>query len=111
MFFDGIQVVATGNLRGTADTKTPMVINLIGHWPVGMVLGFLLCFYFNWGVQGLWVGLSVGLITIGSVLLVVWTRKSRDLRKIRMVALERNHTGTGDTSKTVGSYRSTGYTL
>jgi Na+-driven multidrug efflux pump len=31
----------------------------------------------GWGVLGLWVGLSIGLIIIGVVLLVVWHRKSR----------------------------------
>ncbi len=88
MFFDGIQVVATGTLRGTADTKTPMVVNLIGHWPVGLVLGSLLCFHFEWGVQGLWIGLSVGLIGIGIVLLAVWTFKSRELANGEHTALQ-----------------------
>ncbi len=87
LFFDGIQVVATGVLRGAADTRTPMVVNLVGHWPVGMVLGYFLCFHFNWGVQGLWVGLSAGLIGIGAVLLVVWTGKSRELREGRTAGL------------------------
>jgi len=64
-----------------------MVVNLIGHWPFGMVLGYLLCFHFNWGVQGLWVGLSAGLIGIGAVLLAVWTRKSAELREGRTAAL------------------------
>ncbi|MDE2757862.1 MAG: MATE family efflux transporter, partial [Acidobacteriota bacterium] len=88
MFFDGIQVVATGNLRGAADTRTPMVVNLIGHWPFGMVLGYWLCFHLNWGVQGLWVGLSAGLIGIGAVLLGVWTRKSRELSEGRTTSLQ-----------------------
>ena len=87
MFFDGIQVVATGTLRGAADTKTPMVVNLIGHWPVGLVLGSLLCFRYEWGVQGLWIGLSVGLIGIGIVLLAVWTFKSGELARGEPTAL------------------------
>lgn len=111
LFFDGIQVVATGILRGAADTRTPMVVNLIGHWPVGMVLGYLLCFHFNWGVQGLWVGLSAGLIGIGAVLLAVWTRKSGELGESRTAALREHRTGAGGISETGGGIRSTGDTL
>lgn len=111
MFFDGVQVVATGNLRGAADTTTPMVVNLIGHWPVGMVLGYFLCFHFKWGVQGLWVGLSAGLIAIGIVLLAVWTRKSRELSEDRAAALQGNRDATGSVFKPGSGRRSAGCTL
>jgi MATE family multidrug resistance protein len=74
--FDGVQVVATGALRGLGDTHTPMVWNLAGHWLVGLPLGYWLAFGRSWGVVGLWVGLSVGLIIVGSVLLGAWWRRS-----------------------------------
>ena len=74
---DGIQVVTTGVLRGTGDTKTPMLLNLGGHWFVGLPLGAWLCFRKGFGVVGLWIGLAAGLVLIGVVLIVVWTRRSR----------------------------------
>jgi MATE family multidrug resistance protein len=74
---DGLQTVATGSLRGVGDTRTPMLWNLAGHWLIGLPVGYTLCFRLGWGVLGLWVGLSIGLIIIGVVLLVVWHRKSR----------------------------------
>ena len=77
--FDAIQTVATGALRGLGDTVAPMVINLIGHWLLGLPVGYLLCFRFGWGVTGLWVGFSVGLIVAAIVLLSVWTRQSQRL--------------------------------
>jgi multidrug resistance protein, MATE family len=77
--FDGLQGVATGVLRGLGDTKTPMLWNLAGHWALGLPLGYLLAFSFGWGVLGLWVGLSSGLILVGTVLVVVWARRSRAL--------------------------------
>jgi MATE family multidrug resistance protein len=70
--FDGIQVVTTGALRGTGNTRTPMLANLMGHWLLGLPTGYALCFVFGFGVNGLWIGLSVGLIVVGSVLLGVW---------------------------------------
>ena len=73
--FDGLQVVATGVLRGLGDTKTPMFWNLAGHWAFGLPLGYTLCFHFGWGVTGLWVGLSAGLTAVGIVLVTVWGRK------------------------------------
>jgi MATE family multidrug resistance protein len=72
--FDGMQVVATGVLRGAGDTMTPMLSNLCGHWLMGLPVGYALCFRYGWGVQGLWVGLSAGLIAVGVVLLLMWRR-------------------------------------
>jgi len=78
--FDGLQTVTTGALRGLGDTRTPMVMNLVGHWAIGLPIGYALCFSYGWGVAGLWTGLSIGLILVGAALLLVWWRKSRDYR-------------------------------
>ena len=77
--FDGVQGVATGLLRGLGDTRTPMIWNLAGHWCLGLPMGYVLCFVVGWGVIGLWIGLSAGLILVGLVLLVAWVRRARDL--------------------------------
>ena len=75
--FDGLQVVATGVLRGLGDTRTPMLWNLAGHWVLGLPVGYALCFPLAWGVIGLWIGLSVGLTTVGVVLVLVWASRTR----------------------------------
>ncbi len=77
--FDGLQVVATGILRGAGDTRTPMLCNLFGHWLLGLPIGYVLCFTIGWGVVGLWIGLSAGLIAVGLVLLYFWHRTVRSL--------------------------------
>ena len=79
--FDGIQGVITGTLRGLGDTRTPMIVNLLAHWLVGLPISYTLCFLIGWGVYGLWVGLSLGLIIVGVILLYVWTRKIRHYRQ------------------------------
>jgi MATE family multidrug resistance protein len=81
--FDGLQGVATGALRGVADTRTPMIWNLAGHWLLGLPLGYFLCFRRGFGVVGLWWGLSVGLIICGIALLVVWARKGTRLAALQ----------------------------
>lgn len=77
--FDGTQAVATGVLRGTGETRTPMIINVIGHWVLGLPVGYTLCFRSGWGVLGLWIGLSVGLVFTALVLTGVWWQRTRGL--------------------------------
>jgi MATE family multidrug resistance protein len=79
--FDGLQVVATGLLRGVGDTKTPMIGNLLAHWCLGLPIGFCLAFLRGWGVLGIWIGLSAGLIAVGMFLLRAWSVRSRRLRR------------------------------
>jgi MATE family multidrug resistance protein len=52
---------------------------VIGHWILGLPVGWLLCFRYGWGVTGLWTGLSIGLIFVAIVLTIVWRWKSRAL--------------------------------
>ncbi len=72
--FDGLQVVAAGALRGLGDTRTPMLVHLVGYWAVGMPVAYGLCFPLGWGAAGIWVGLCAALVPIGAVLAVVWQR-------------------------------------
>lgn len=78
--FDGVQAVSTGLLRGLGDTRTAMVCHIIGHWAIGLPLGYALCFWHGWGVPGLWTGLSTGLIFVGIVLVGLWFYRSNHLR-------------------------------
>jgi MATE family multidrug resistance protein len=62
-----------------------MIFNLIGHWAIGLPVGWTLCFYAGWGVIGLWIGLSVGLTLVGIVLVGVWAKRSATLIQSRDV--------------------------
>ncbi len=75
--FDGLQVVATGALRGLGDTRTPALAHLAGYWVIGMPVAYVLCFSYGWGVTGIWVGLTSALILIGLILLGVWRREMK----------------------------------
>jgi MATE family multidrug resistance protein len=77
--FDGTQAVVTGALRGISETRMPMIVNVIGHWFLGLPVGYALCFRFGWGVRGLWIGLSIGLVVAALVLTVVWWKRSATL--------------------------------
>ncbi len=67
---DGVQVAAMGALRGLKDTRVPMFIAAFSYWGVGMPAGWLLCFQAGMGIEGMWVGLILGL-TVAAVLLTL----------------------------------------
>ena len=80
--FDGIQGVITGTLRGIGDTRTPMIVNLVGALAARACRSATCCASsLGWGVYGLWIGLSLGLIVTGVILLWVWTVKIRHYRE------------------------------
>ena len=82
---DGTQVSTTGALRGLGNTRAAMIANLIGHYPIGLALGLVLCFSFKLGVVGLWTGLAAGLISVGTLLLRAWRNSTRDLSRLQSV--------------------------
>lgn len=66
--YDGTQVVASGILRGAADTHVPAVLALVGYWLLGLPLGLYLSEHSPSGARGLWWGLTVGLATVAILL-------------------------------------------
>ncbi len=75
--FDGAQAVASGMLRGLHDTTVPMIYAAIGYWGIGLPLGVLLAFYFDFAGRGIWIGLSSGLAAVAVMLLARWLRRDR----------------------------------
>jgi MATE family multidrug resistance protein len=81
--FDGLQVVASGVLRGVGDTRSPMVVNLLGFWCIGIPVSVWFGFRTSAGPVGLWWGLVAGLAAVAIFLLLrVGIRLGRDLRRI-----------------------------
>lgn len=79
--FDGTQVTAIGALRGSGDTRTAMLSNIVGWWIIGLPVGAYLCFRRGWGAIGIWTGLCIGLILIGCVLAVAWRYRMERMRR------------------------------
>ena len=81
--FDGLQVAATGALRGLADTRVPAIIAVLCYWLVCIPLGFLLTFERGITPQGPWWGLSVGLAI--SAVLLSWRLVRKMSRSIEAI--------------------------
>jgi len=79
-FFDGLQGVTTGALRGLGDTRTAAITHMVAYWIIGFPVGCWLAFWCNWYAAGMWTGLCVALITIGIVLVAIWRRRTHGLK-------------------------------
>ena len=79
-FFDGLQITATGALRGAGNTHAGLVVQIIGYWIIGLPIGYLFAFRLHEGAVGLWLGLCVGLIVAGTALTTIWRRTTKNLR-------------------------------
>ena len=64
---DGLQISATGVLRGLADTKIAMIFAIKGYWIIGMPTGLIFAYLFNFGFIGLWFGIAIGLASFATM--------------------------------------------
>jgi MATE family multidrug resistance protein len=77
--FDGTQVVGLGVLRGIGDVNIPTLITFVAYWVIGIPLGYLLGIKLNMGVNGIWYGLTFGLLTASVLLFLRFQNKTRAL--------------------------------
>jgi MATE family multidrug resistance protein len=78
--FDGIQAVGIGVLRGMEDVRLPTAITLFAYWGVGLSTAYLFGIVAEFGVDGVWTGLSLGLAS--AALLLGW--RFRQLIRLRL---------------------------
>ena len=74
---DGTQAVGIGILRGLTDVKAPTLITFIAYWIIGLPVGYILGFIFELGVQGVWIGLLIGLTVSALMLTLRFNYKSK----------------------------------
>jgi MATE family multidrug resistance protein len=74
---DGLQIVATGALRGLQDTVIPLLIGLCGYWLAGLGTGAGLAFVLGWGAKGIWWGMALGLAVTAALLTLRFQNVSR----------------------------------
>ncbi|WP_035348729.1 MATE family efflux transporter [Edaphobacter aggregans] len=85
-FFDGLQITATGALRGAGNTHAGLIVHIIGYWIIGLPVGSWLGFRMGYGAVGLWLGLCAGLIVAGVALTTVWHRTTQKLPEKSLVS-------------------------
>ena len=69
---DGAQAVGSGILRGLHDARMPMLFALVGYWGIGLPLGVLLAFPLGFNGNGIWIGISTGLVVVACLIIRRW---------------------------------------
>jgi MATE family multidrug resistance protein len=84
--FDGVQIAANGVLRGTGDTRTPMIVYGLGYWAFGLPLAWWLGVRRGYGPAGMWWSLVAALGAVAVVL--VLRARARLARPLARVGVE-----------------------
>ena len=77
--FDGTQVVGLGVLRGIGDVNVPTIITFLSYWVIGIPLGYYLGISLKMGAEGIWYGLTFGLLTASVLLFLRFQQKTKML--------------------------------
>jgi len=77
--FDGTQVVGLGVLRGLGDVNYPTIITFFAYWVIGIPLGYFLGIQLGLGVNGIWYGLTFGLLTASVLLFCRFQKRTKIL--------------------------------
>jgi MATE family multidrug resistance protein len=86
-FFDGLQITATGALRGTGNTHAGLIVQIVGYWIIGLPIGYLFAFRLHYGAVGLWMGLCAGLMVAGITLTAIWHHTTKKLQATNQMVL------------------------
>ena len=64
---DACQGIASGILRGIGKTTHASVAGVISYWLVSLPMEYLFAFKLEFGLMGLWYGLTCGVVTHASI--------------------------------------------
>ncbi len=78
-----VQMVLGGSMRGAGDTRSPMVVTMIGTLLFRISTVYLFTIVFGWGLAGVWLGTAVD--WGGRALLMYWMFKRGRWRTVRVL--------------------------
>lgn len=76
---DGVQAVGLGVLRGLRDVRIPTLVTFVSYWLIAIPGAYSFAFILDWGVNGVWYALSLGLTIAGVLNLWRFNRLSNRL--------------------------------
>ncbi|MCC8426047.1 MATE family efflux transporter [Mucilaginibacter sp. UR6-11] len=88
--FDGAQVVGLGILRGMGDVNIPTAITFLAYWIVGLPIGYYWGIHLNWGINGVWYGLVLGLMVSAILLFIRFKIISKHHRDKQIIIIARD---------------------
>ncbi len=78
--FDGAQVVGLGILRGMGDVNIPTIITFVAYWIIGLPLAYILGINSSMGANGVWYGLTLGLLASATLLFLRYRHTVKKLK-------------------------------
>ncbi|ONI27486.1 hypothetical protein PRUPE_1G089800 [Prunus persica] len=82
-FFDGIQSVLSGVIRGSGQQKIGAYVNLGAYYLIGIPISIILAFVLHIGGKGLWIGITVALFVqaVSLSIIVTCTNWEKEVKK------------------------------
>ena len=68
-WFDGLQIIAIGALRGLKDTTSILRAAIVGYWIVGVSAAWILAQVITPAAVGAWIGIGLGLVTAAALMI------------------------------------------
>jgi MATE family multidrug resistance protein len=68
--FDGLQITASGVLRGLNDVRVPALLSFVAYWVLALPLAWVAAFVLGWNAEGIWAGLALGLGAVACALVI-----------------------------------------
>jgi putative MATE family efflux protein len=77
----GLMFVLLGVFKGAADTRTTMLISIVGMWFIRVPAAWLFCSVFNAGVAGAWAGMCLHIAVVAFWAMIHYRKgKWRDIK-------------------------------
>jgi MATE family multidrug resistance protein len=76
---DGLQAVVLASLRGLQDVWLPSLFTFIAYWLIGFPISYYLGLHTDYKLTGIWIGLSIGLISSAFLLFLRFNYKTNKL--------------------------------
>ncbi|HEY8401979.1 MAG TPA: MATE family efflux transporter [Cytophagaceae bacterium] len=83
--FDGLQTVGLGALRGLGDVTVPTAISMLSYWVIGLPFAYLVGISGGQGVEGVWYGLTLGLMCASFFLVTRFILRVQSLKATELV--------------------------
>ncbi|XP_010444336.1 PREDICTED: protein DETOXIFICATION 50-like [Camelina sativa] len=93
---NSLQTTGCGVLRGSARPMTVVIINGVSFYAVGIPVGVIMAFWFEFGFEGFWKGMLAAQITcmVGMMMVIYrtdWELEAERARELTMAVASGNH--------------------
>lgn len=78
--FDGLQVSLGGVFKGIKKTNIVMFGNFTAYWLIGLPLGFIFAFKYHMELYGFWIGLTIAIFALATILLLILFRQFKKIK-------------------------------